>query len=203
MRDTLIKVAIIAVAIIAAVYGASKYNSLKNELEVASNNIVHYENQYIGVMNDKAVLELNAARLRHSNDYLVQKYDSLAKSRKINVSKPGTTIAGTTTVIDTRDSVKIVYVDTTSCDFDVNIRPNDLTHYHIQLVNDTLIHEAKIINEQVLFVYPNREYINNYKTFIGRLFRLDFKKRDITRYQIVNSNDEVDVKDSKVIIVNE
>ena len=195
---------ILSIAIVVSVVSfLNNYKQLKNDLETANNNIIHYQDQYVNTVNAKAALELNTARLRHSNDSLVQKYDSLAKSLKIDLHKPGSVVAGTTTVIETLDSVKIVYMDTTSCDFDVNIRPNNQTHYHIQLVNDTLIHEAKITNEQALFVYPNKEYINNYKTFIGRLIRFDFKKRDITRYRIVNSNDEVQILNSKVIIVNE
>lgn len=196
---------VILAAIIA--FGSISYNSYKKasrELDRVSNQVAHYQDLYMNSNAEKAVLEISGAALKYTNDRLAHKLDSIAKKRGIDISRSGSVAASISTVLNTRDSVVLDTVKLNeTCDFKVSIKPNDQTVYNIELKKDTLIHEAIINNKQLLYVYPKREFKNKYNTFIRRLLRFDFKKVDMTRYYIENSNDEIVTEDTKVVVVKD
>lgn len=53
-------------------------------------------------------------------------------------------------------------------------------------------------NTQYLYVYRHKEYVNK-KSFIKRLFTLDFKKKYSYKYDIVNTNDLFKEDDIRII----
>ena len=201
---------IIAAAIFVAAISVSgvyitKYNDAQDKLDSAAKEIIYYQDEYIGATNDKAALELNAASLRRSNSNLVHRIDSLEKRLKAKAKKPGSVITGASTSIQTSDTIKVpfpVYIDK-KCDFVVNIKPNDQTHYRIELKNDTLIHDASINNNQLILVYPSREYLNKYNSWLHRLIKLDYRKIDVYRTHVENSNDEIEITGTETVIIKE
>ena len=201
---------IIAAAIFVAAISVSgvyitKYNDAQSKLDSAVKEVIYYQDEYIGATNDKAVLELSVVAIMHSKNHLIQKVDSLEKSLKTKVKRPGSVITGVSTSIQTSDTIKVpvpVYVDK-KCDFVVNIKPNDQTHYRIELKNDTLIHDASINNNQLILVYPSREYLNKYNSWLHRLIKLDYRKIDVYRTHVENSNDEIEITGTETIIIKE
>ena len=207
----LIRIGILAAAIAVAGISMSRCSRAIDAIETLESNVIHYQDMYYGGREARAVLEIESDRLRYTNDMLVREIDSIARRRDIDLRKKGSMAAKVSTNINTSDTV-IVDTDSViarkdtmaikSCDFKVIIRPNDQTTYNIERKNDSIIHNADINNEQFLFVYPNREYLNKGKSFFKRLFTWDFKKVDLTRYEIENTNDEIEITDTKVFVVN-
>ena len=199
-----IRLVVLVAAIAAAGISINRCSEEQDRAESLTGNVIHYQDLYNNSIADKVALEMQSYALKHTNDILVRKMDSIARASKINIKKPGSMASSISTTINTIDTVPLQNTDTTAiknCNFKVSLRPNDETRYDIELKNDTLIHEALINNTQYLFVYPKKEYLNNYKTFIGRLIRLDFKKIDLTKYHIENTNNLIKTKETKVFVV--
>ena len=79
-----------------------------------------------------------------------------------------------------------------------SIQYNDLTKVYYTIGNDTISIALDVKNEQYLFVYNTREYKNK-KSFIKRLFTLDFKKVNKYKYTIKNTNDLIKTTDVRVV----
>ena len=181
--------------------GIKRYMEIKQQLEYANNSVQAYMDQFDASMKSRAVLELSAATLRRSNDSLIQSLEETRKSLKIALNKPGDVAANIVTKINTTDTIYLPLP--AECRFDTVIKPNDLTKFSIKYENNSLIHSAEINNEQHLFVYSQREYINEYKNGFRRFLRFDWRKRDISRYEIENTNDKIKVTDTRVIKIIE
>jgi hypothetical protein len=87
-------------------------------------------------------------------------------------------------------------------DFDVVIKPNELTSIQITKQDTLLIHKIEIENAQTVFLINKKEYKRKYSNWFKRLLHLDFKKKTVYEYQIDNSNDLITVKDSRLIELN-
>lgn len=198
------KYAIVAL-IIAGVFFAGKlawneYSSMKRKLARSEANITAYQDQLIATVNDKAVLELTAASLEHFNDSIVQEMVKTKKRLKIALNKAGDIAAHSQTVIYVTDTIKMMLP--MECVFDTVIKKDSLTKFSIKYANNELIHQAEINNTQDLFVYSTREYVNEYKNKCKRLLAFDWKKRDIVRYTIQNSNNNIHTINTRVFKVN-
>ena len=58
-------------------------------------------------------------------------------------------------------------------------------------------------NTQVLYVYPQREYVNKYKNGWRRFWNFDYKKTEVVRYELINTNDLIKVDDFRVYKIEE
>lgn len=79
-----------------------------------------------------------------------------------------------------------------------SIKYNDLTTVKYNIEGDTITIGLDIENEQYLFVHSKKEYKRK-KSFLKRLFTLDFKKVKRYTYDIVNTNDLIKTTDVRVI----
>ena len=192
----------VAIAVlVVSLAGTTKvlYNKTKSqdaEIAMLTNNVKQYESLAGGLTKDNRVLELKLGDLSHSNDSLVQMLDSTRKVLKIKDKQLKMAMTMSTEI---KDSSTVILPDTVSCDFNKVIKPNPLTTYKISRVGNKLEHIAEIFNVQDLFVITNKEYRRQYKNFFIRLFHLDFKKDEINRYKIVNTNPSITVLDTRII----
>jgi hypothetical protein len=175
------------------------YNKVKtqdNEIGMLTNNVKQYQSLASGLYIDNRVLEFKLSDLSHSNDSLVQSLDSTRKALKIKDKQLKQLLSVSTAINDTTD---VVLPDSVNCHFTTELKPNQLTTYKISRVGNKLTHIANIFNRQDLFVFTTKEYRRYYKNFIVRLFHLDFKRDEINRYNIVNTNPSITVLDTRVI----
>ena len=182
-----------------------KQNKMLSEsLEMAQNNIEAYQ----GVVNNSQqannVLKLTINDLQNSNDRLLNQIDSVKDELKIKSSqlKTAATQTQTITVKDSkgvRGDLLEILKDTVYND---SINYNDLTSIKYTIGRDTVSIALDIRNTQYLYVYKTREYKNK-KSFIKRLFTLDFKKVDKYKYNIVNTNDAISTDSVRVVEINE
>lgn len=175
---------------------------LSKSLEIAQNNIEAYQGILSGSQQANSVLKLDMSQLRNTNDSLIQKIDSVRQQLKIKPKVIKTTATQTQTIYVTankgvrgQDIIKTIQRDTVYKD---TIQINPLTKVNYTIGKDTVSINLDIKNQQFLYVYKHRQYKNK-KSFIKRLFTLDFKKIDIYKYQIVNTNDIIKTSDVRVI----
>ena len=192
----------VAIAVlVVSLAGTTKvlYNKTKTqdaEIAMLTNNVKQYESLAGGLTKDNRVLELKLGDLSHSNDSLVQMLDSTRKVLKIKDKQLKMAMSMSTVI---RDTAIVELPDTVNCNFNETLKPNALTTYRISRVGNKLEHIAEIFNVQDLFVITNKEYRRQYKNFFIRLFHLDFKKDEINRYKIVNTNPSITVLDTRII----
>lgn len=166
-----------------------------NEIGLLNNNLTEYMSTNGGLSTEKRVLQLKLSDLSNSNNKQLHSIDSLAKALKIK-PKTITNVSVIKTVIHDTLTAK---VDTLYKNFDVTIKPNDLTSIQV-IRKDTLLKVIPLItNEQYLYVYQDRVYRNKRKGWFDRLIHLDYKKDTIERYQVVNTNDIIKTEEVKVI----
>lgn len=175
---------------------------LSKSLEMAQNNIEAYQGILNGSQQANNVLKLDMSQLRNINDSLIQKIDSVREQLKLKPKVIKTTATQTQTIYVTaskgvrgQDIIKTIQRDTVYKD---TIQINPLTKVNYTIGKDTVSVNLYIKNQQFLYVYKHRQYKNK-KSFIKRLFTLDFKKVDMYKYQIVNTNDIIKTSDVRVI----
>lgn len=175
---------------------------LSKSLEMAQNNIEAYQGILNGSQQANNVLKLDMSQLRNINDSLIQKTDSVRQQLKLKPKVIKTTATQTQTIYVTaskgvrgQDIIKTIQRDTVYKD---TIQINPLTKVNYTIGKDTVSVNLDIKNQQFLYVYKHRQYKNK-KSFIKRLFTLDFKKVDMYKYQIVNTNDIIKTSDVRVI----
>ena len=175
---------------------------LSKSLETAQNNIEAYQGILNGSQQANNVLKLDMSQLQNVNDSLIQKIDSVRKELKLKPKVIRTTATQTQTIYVTaskgvrgQDIIKTIQRDTVYKD---TIQINPLTKINYTIGKDTVSVNLDIKNQQFLYVYKHRQYKNK-KSFIKRLFTLDFKKVDMYKYQIVNTNDIIKTSDVRVI----
>jgi hypothetical protein len=177
------------------------YVSMKEKMYTAETNAEVYKNIMKRRIKDNYALTLNIDDLRDSNDKLIHELDSVRKSLKIKGNKPGDVLSVSTTNLTSNIDVKIPdtvkLVD--SINIDTTIYPNKDTKYTIKLKKRSLNCNLDINNSQYLYVYSTREYVEDYKGWLDRLIHLDYRKKDVTKYSIVNSNELIKVTDMRVI----
>lgn len=175
---------------------------LSKSLEMAQNNIEAYQGILNGSQQANNVLKLDMSQLQNVNDSLIQKIDSVRKELKLKPKVIRTTATQTQTIYVTaskgvrgQDIIKTIQKDTV---YEDTILINPLTKIDYTIGKDTVSVNLDIKNQQFLYVYKKRQYKNK-KSFIKRLFTLDFKKVDMYKYQIVNTNDIIKTSDVRVI----
>lgn len=188
---------------LSATYGTivhKQNKSLSESLELAQNNIEAYQDMLSDSQQAVGVLKLDMTKLAESNDKLIQQIDSVRKENKIKSSGLETAATQTQSLLVSSnkgvqgDLVEILVDDV----YEDSIQYNDLTSVYYCIARDSVQMTIDLKNTQYLYTYKTREYKNK-KSFLKRLFTLDFKKVDKYKYTIVNTNDLLKESDIRII----
>ena len=167
----------------------------KNVLDKVSSNYEYYMNKCSNVEEQNKVLQLNIEEYKETKDSLIQEIKTTQKKLKIKDKELQQTQAQKQEI--KHDTTIIVK----SNDFKLEIKPNSLTSIIINKKDSILTHSLDIKNQQTLFITNKRVYKNKYKNWFTRLLHFDWKKKNDIRYQIHNSNDLIQITDSRMIEV--
>ena len=167
---------------------------------MAQNNIEAYQGSLAGLQQANNVLRLDIEDLHQQNDKLLQNIDSVAKINKIKPSQINTAATQTQTLLvnggkGVEGDLTNILKDTVYTD---SIQYNNLTKVHYTIGKDTVSIGIDLQNTQYLYVYTTKEYKNK-KSFLKRLFTLDFKKVKKQKYSIINTNDLLKTDSVRVV----
>ena len=152
--------------------------------------------KYSNEEDNSRVLKLTIDQFKETKDSLITEVKDLQKELKIKDKElQQTQIVKQEIKHDTTVIVR-------SNDFKLEIKPNNLTSILINKKDSLLTHELSIKNAQTLFITNDRVYKNKYKNWFIRLLHFDFKKKNNIRYQIHNSNNLIEITDSRMIELN-
>ena len=167
---------------------------------MAQNNIEAYQGSLAGSQQANNVLRLDLETLHDQNDKLLQKLDSVAKKNNIKPKQIETAATQTQTLLvnggkGVEGDLTVILKDTVYTD---SIQYNDLTKVYYSIGKDSVNIGLDLKNTQYLYTYSTREYKNK-KSFLKRLFTLDFKKVNKYKYEIINTNDLLKTSDVRVV----
>lgn len=182
----------------------TRNKKLSERLEQSYNNIEAYQELLNNSQQANRVLQLSIQDLQNSNDSLLQDIQKIAKENSIKLSKVNTA-ATQTQKIDVKSSKGVqgdlieILKDTVYSD---SIIYNDQTKVCYTIGKDTVDVDLQISNTQYLYTYKHKEWKNK-KSFIKRLFTLDFKKITKYDYKIVNTNELINMSDVRVVEIKD
>ena len=181
---------LIAFCLASGIFYHNKANRLSEELKMANNNIEAYQDALSGAQQASGVLRLDVKKLSEYNDKLVQQIDSIRKIQK--VKKNEIQVAATQKQILNVNKSKgvggdiiTIIKDSTYKD---SLQYNPLTKVYYTIGKDSVNIKLDVQNTQYLYIYKHREYKNK-KNFFKRLITFDWKKKDVYKYKIHNTND--------------
>lgn len=163
------------------------------------NNVRQYESIISEIENDNRALKFTIDDFKTSKDSLINELDKTKKELSIKDKELSLAVSNVTVITDTI----IGEVPAEDKNFFVELKPNELTTITISRKDELVECIPTIYNTQNLLVYNRKEYRNQNKKFFKRLFTLDFKKDNIQRYDITNSNDLIQTLDTRVIHIVE
>lgn len=173
-----------------------QHNKLKvtrDTLDKVQSNYEFYMNRTSDMEQQNKVLQLTINDYKETKDSLINEVKATQKKLKIKEKE----------LMQTQLLKQEIKHDTTvivkSNDFELVIKPNSLTSIIINKQDSLLTHKLEIKNTQTLYVTNKRVYRNKYKNWFVRLLHFDWKKKNDFRYQIHNSNDLIQVTDSRMI----
>lgn len=178
------------------IYGyiiTGKLQDTRDQLNDTENNLAYYESLTSTSNKENRVLQLTINQLQTANDSLLNKLDQTRKELKIkdNEIKSGAYIK---TVI--KDSIRTIVEDK---DFKKLLQLNPLTLITVQKTDSLLNVKLDIQNEQYLYVRRKKVYKNSYKNGWQRFWHFDWKKREISEYEIYNTNPLIKVNETRVV----
>ena len=174
----------------------NKLKATRDALDKVQSNYEYYMNKSSNVEQQNRVLQLTIEDYKETKDSLINEVKTTQKKLKIKEKELQQTqlqkqeIKHDTTVIVKSDNFKL------------EIKPNSLTSIIINKQDSLLTHKLSIKNTQTLYVTNNRVYRNKYKNWFVRLLHFDWKKKNNVEYQIHNSNDLIEITDSRMIELN-
>lgn len=181
---------LIAFCVVSGIFYHNKANRLSQELKMANNNIEAYQDALSGAQQASGVLRLDMKKLKDYNDKLVQQLDSVRKTEKLK-SKEIQVAATQKQIINVNKSKEVggdiitILKDSVYKD---SLQYNNLTKVYYTIGKDSVNIKLDVQNTQYLYVYKHREYKNK-KNFFKRLITFDWKKKDVYKYKIRNTND--------------
>ena len=189
-----------AFCLASGIFYHNKANRLSEELKIANNNIEAYQDALYGSQQASGVLKLDVKKLSEYNDKLVQQIDSIRKIQK--VKKNEIQVAATQKQILNVNKSKgvggdiiTIIKDSTYKD---SLQYNPLTKVYYTIGKDSVNIKLDVQNTQYLYIYKHREYKNK-KNFFKRLITFDWKKKDVYKYKIHNTNDLLKEDSIKII----
>ena len=181
---------LIAFFIASGIFYHNKANRLSQELKMANNNIEAYQDALSGAQQASGVLRLDMKKLKDYNDKLVQQLDSVRKVEKLKSKE--IQVAATQKQIINVNKSKGVWGDIITILKDSvykdSLQYNNLTKVYYTIGKDSVNIKLDVQNTQYLYVYKHREYKTK-KNFFKRLITFDWKKKDVYKYKIHNTND--------------
>lgn len=191
---------LMAFCLASGIFYHNKANRLSEELKMANNNIEAYQDALYGTQQASGVLRLDVKKLSEYNDKLVQQIDSIRKIQK--VKKNEIQVAATQKQILNVNKSKGVGSDIITIIKDStykdSLQYNPLTKVYYTIGKDSVNIKLDVQNTQYLYVYKHREYKNK-KNFFKRLITFDWKKKDVYKYKIHNTNDLLKEDSIKII----
>lgn len=191
---------LMAFCLASGIFYHNKANRLSEELKMANNNIEAYQDALYGAQQASSVLRLDVNKLSEYNDKLVQQIDSIRKIQK--VKKNEIQVAATQKQILNVNKSKgvggdiiTIIKDSTYKD---SLQYNPLTKVYYTIGKDSVNIKLDVQNTQYLYIYKHREYKNK-KNFFKRLITFDWKKKDVYKYKIHNTNDLLKEDSIKII----
>lgn len=181
---------LIAFCVASGILYHNKANRLSQELKMVNNNIEAYQDALSGSQQASGVLRLDMKKLKDYNDKLVQQLDSVRKTEKLK-SKEIQVAATQKQIINVNKSKGVggdiitILKDSVYKD---SLQYNNLTKVYYTIGKDSVNIKLDVQNTQYLYVYKHREYKNK-KNFFKRLITFDWKKKDVYKYKIHNTND--------------
>ena len=174
----------------------NKLDYANKRLDMVESNYEYYASKYSSVEEQNKLLQFTIDEYKETKDSLINEVK--ATQKKLNIKEKE--------LKQTQLQKQEIKHDTTiivkSNDFKLEIKPNSLTSIIINKQDSILTHSLNIKNQQTLFITNKRIYKNNYKNWFVRLIHFDFKKKNNIRYQIHNSNDLIEITDSRLIEIN-
>lgn len=170
---------------------------LDRKLGIEISNRISYEDRLSSTVNSNRVLQLNISDLRHSNDSLIYKLDSVRKSLKLSENSLKQALTVETIIRDTiTEYLPIQSKD--SIDFTIELKPNELTTFQVSRKDSIVSVIPTILNDQYLYVTEEKKWRNK-KNIIQRIFTWDWHKDLVQNYYIHNTNNLIQVVDTRVI----
>ena len=169
---------------------------------MAQNNIEAYQGSLAGSQQANNVLQLHIDELQQYNDKLVHNLDSVRGKLKIKPKyvKTAATQTQSINVIGSKEIEKDIITILKDTTYSDSIKFNDLTIVSYTIGKDTVSIGLDINNTQYLYIYKDKHYKNK-KSFLKRLFTLDFKKVTSTKYIVENTNDIIKTDSVRVVEV--
>ena len=174
----------------------NKLKDVNNRLDAVQNNYEYYMNKSSNVEQQNKVLQLIIDDYKETKDSLITEIKTTQK--KLEIKDKELRQAQLLKQQIKHDTTVVVK----SNDFKLEIKPNNLTSIIINKKDSLLTHSLSIQNQQTLFITNKRIYRNKYKNWFTRLLHFDFKKKNNISYQIHNSNDLIEITDSRMIELN-
>lgn len=181
---------LIAFCVESGIFYHNKANRLSQELKMANNNIEAYQDALSGAQQASGVLRLDMKKLKDYNDKLVQQLDSVRKAEKLK-SKEIQVAATQKQIINVNKSKGVggdIITILKDSIYKDSLQYNNLTKVYYTIGKDSVNIKLDVQNTQYLYVYKHREYKNK-KNFFKRLITFDWKKKDVYKYKIRNTND--------------
>lgn len=189
-----VTIIMIFTAFLFILHGKLEYANQK--LDAAHSNYEYYMNKMSGIENQNKILQFTLDEYKETKDSLITEIKTTQKKLAIKEKE----------LKQTQLQKQEIKHDTTvvvkSNDFNLEIKPNSLTSIIINKQDSILTHELSIKNTQTLYITNKRVYRNKYKNWFVRLLHFDWKKKDNIEYQIHNSNDLIEITDSRMIELN-
>lgn len=191
-------IAVIIIMILAAFLFIQneKLKQVTNILDNTQSNYEYYMNKSSNVEQQNKVLQLTVDNYKETKDSLINEIKTVQKELKIKQKE----------LMQTQLQKQEIKHDTTiivkSINFELEIKPNSLTSIIINKQDSILEHTLSIKNTQTLYITNKRIYRNKYKNWFTRLLHFDFKKKNNIEYHIHNSNDLIEITDSRMIELN-
>lgn len=180
------------------VWQGNKIKTQDARISQIYNNYKYYESQFNNTEKQNRVLQLTVNELKLSKDSLVQAVNKAKKELKVKDQNLKEAHVINTEMKDTT-TVKII---TKEVDFTKELKLNSLTTITVSRKDSILTTILDLKNQQILIVEEKKEYRNKYKNLWKRFWHFDWKRDRVQKYQIKNTNDLINVTDTRVIKVN-
>lgn len=187
---------VIAVLLALGIYSyyiTNRLHTTQKELDRIENNLTYYQNLQSTIQEENRVLQLTIDDLTNTNDSILNKLENTRKELNIK-DKQLQSEAYVKTVI--KDSIRTVVKEK---DFTALLTLNELTNVTVSRTDSILDVKLDITNEQYLYVRKRKVYKNKYKNGWQRFWHFDWKKVEVSDYQIHNSNPIIKVKETRVV----
>lgn len=187
---------VIAVLLALGIYSyyiTTRLHTTQKELDRIENNLTYYQNLQSTIQEENRVLQLTIDDLTNTNDSILNKLENTRKELNIK-DKQLQSEAYVKTVI--KDSIRTVVKEK---DFNALLTLNELTNVTVSKTDSILNVKLDITNEQFLYVRKRKVYKNKYKNGWQRFWHFDWKKIEVSDYQIHNSNPIIKVKETRVV----